>query len=279
MININKGYRISIMLTEVCNLNCSHCYMNANHNGRTLSFEEIDTLINNLPAGCLRISITGGEPYTCKKKLYYMIKKIRNKFSKEETELRIETNGSFFYQSKDSIRKEVQNLIDMNVNTLRLSNDEFHAKGGLNIDKLHNIEDVVKEFNLNIDVSTLVQNNAVAFGRAKKLEKEKLGSKHCLNKKESMAIPYFYTTVDGEVSTCAWKCTPILGNCFTNSWEEIVNNLNTPIQRAIIQSDILEVARILFGKDEKRFNNYKNIIDEQGQCVACREMFSEKYEN
>lgn len=279
MINIDKGYRISIMLTEACNLNCSHCYMNANHNGQTLSFEEIDVLINNLPTGCLRISITGGEPYICKDKLYYMIKKIRNKFSKEETELRIETNGTFFYQSEDLIKKEVQNLIDMEVNTLRLSNDGFHVKGGLNIDKLHNIEDVVKKFNLDINISTLVQNKAVAFGRAKKLNKRELESKHCLNKKESIIIPYFYTTVDGEISTCAWKCAPILGNCFINSWEEIVNNLNTPVQIAIIQSDILEVARILSNKDKTRFNKYKSIIEKKGQCVACREMFSEKYEN
>lgn len=76
MITIENGYRISIMLTEACNLRCSHCYMSANAKGKTLSKEEIDNMIDNLPINCLRISITGGEPYMCKDKLYYILKKL-----------------------------------------------------------------------------------------------------------------------------------------------------------------------------------------------------------
>lgn len=267
------------MLTEACNLTCSHCYMNANRKGKTLSIEEIDCLIDKLPEGCLRISITGGEPYICKDKLYYIIKKIREKFPDKVVEIRVETNGTFFYQSKESIIKEVNNLIDMGVNTLRLSDDEFHVKGGLDINKLRNIEQVVRDNNLNILVSTLVQDNAVAFGRAKDLDKNKLESKNCLNRKESVVIPYFYTTIEGEVSTCAWKCTPILGNCFTDSWDTIIKNLNTPIQTAIINSDILEVAKLVSGEDREKFLKYKGIIETCGQCIACREMFSEKYKS
>ena len=277
MINIKHGYRISIMLTEACNLQCSHCYMNANRNGKTLSTDEIDTLINNLPDNCLRISITGGEPYMCKDKLYYILRKIREKFNANTCELRVETNGAFFYQTEDTIVNEVNNLINLGVNTLRLSDDEFHVQGGLDIDKLRNIEKVVNKHKLNIVVSTLYQENAVAFGRAKALKSDKLDRKNCLNKKESIIIPYFYTTIEGDVSTCAWKCTPILGNCFHDSWDTIINNLNTPIQTAIIKSDILEVARLVAKEDTNKFNHYKDIIDTCGQCVACKEMFNEKY--
>lgn len=157
--------------------------------------------------------------------------------------------------------------------------DRFHVEGGLNIEKLKKIETIVEKYNLNVTVSTLFQDSAVAFGRAKNLNNKMLEKKQCLNKKESSTIPYFYTTVDGEVSTCAWKCAPVLGNCFNTSWNKIIENLNTPIQTAIIQSDILEVARLVSCGDEKMFKKYKNIIERCGQCVACREMFRGKYEN
>lgn len=278
MITIENGYRISIMLTEACNLRCNHCYMSANAKGETLSIEEIDNMIDNLPFNCLRISITGGEPYMCKEKLYYILKKIKQKFASKAPEVRLETNGFFFYHDDDTIIKEVENLINLGVTTLRLSDDEFHQQGGLDIQKLRNIEKVIKEKNLNIVVSTLFQDKAVAFGRAKTLTQDKLDKKTCLNRKESLIIPYFYTTINGDVSTCAWKCSPSLGNCFKNSWEEIVDNLNSPLQTAIINSDILEVANIVCKGDKERFEHLKNIIETKGQCMACKEMFKGVYE-
>lgn len=278
MITIENGYRISIMLTEACNLRCSHCYMSANAKGKTLTTEQIDALINNLPMNCLRISITGGEPYMCKDKLYYILNKIKQKFIKNMPEVRVETNGMFFYYDDESIKKEVENLISLGVSTLRLSDDEFHEQGGLDIKKLRNVEKVVEDNKLNIFVSTLYQDKAVAFGRAKELISEKIDKKTCLNRKESLIIPYFYTTLDGEVSTCAWKCAPSLGNCFKNSWDEIVEKLNTPIQTAIIKSDILKAAEIVSGNDKDRFEYLKNIIETKGQCMACKEMFKGTYE-
>lgn len=278
MITIENGYRISVMLTEACNLRCSHCYMSANAKGKTLSTEEIDYLIDNLPINCLRISITGGEPYMCRDKLYYILNKIKNKFSKQKLEVRVETNGMFFYHDDQTIKKEVEKLIEMGVSTLRLSDDEFHEQGGLDVKKLRNIEKVVEDNNLNIVVSTLFQDKAVAFGRAKELKTNKLDKKTCLNRKESLVIPYFYTTIDGDVSTCAWKCAPSLGNCFKNSWDEIVRNLNLPIQEAILNSNIEKVAKIISNGDMDRFNHIRNIIETKGQCMACKEMFKGKYE-
>ena len=278
MITIENGYRISIMLTEVCNLKCSHCYMGANAKGKTLSIEEIDNLIDNLPINCLRISITGGEPYMCKDKLYYILKKIKNKFYQQNPEVRVETNGMFFYYDDNSIIKEVQKLIELGVSTLRLSDDEFHEQGGLDIKKLRNIEKVVKDNNLEIVVSTLFQDKAVAFGRAKELKVNKIDKKTCLNRKESLIIPYFYTTIDGDVSTCAWKCAPSLGNCFKNTWDEIIKNLNLPIQEAILNSNIEEVAKMVSNGDVNKLKHLKNIIKTKGQCMACKEMFKGKYE-
>ena len=278
MITIENGYRISIMLTEACNLRCSHCYMSANAKGKTLTTEQIDKLIKNLPINCLRISITGGEPSMCRDKLYYILNKITQKFNKNLPEIRVETNGMFFYHDDETIKKEVEKLIQLGVATLRLSDDEFHEQGGLDIKKLRNVEKVVRENNLNIVVSTLFQDKAVAFGRAKELISDKIDKKTCLNRKESLIIPYFYTTIDGEVSTCAWKCAPSLGNCFKNSWDEIVEKLNTPIQHAIINSDILKVAEIVSGDDKHKFEHLKNIIETKGQCMACKEMFKGTYD-
>ena len=278
MITIENGYRISIMLTEACNLRCSHCYMSANAKGKTLSLEEIDNLIGNLPNNCLRISITGGEPYMCREKLYYILDKIKDKFYQQSPEVRVETNGTFFYYDDNSIIKEVQKLIELGVSTLRLSDDEFHEQGGLDIKKLRNIEKVVKDNNLNIVVSTLFQDKAVSFGRAKELKTNKIDKKTCLNRKESLIIPYFYTTIDGDVSTCAWKCAPSLGNCFKDTWDEIVKNINCPIQEAILNSDIETVAKIVSNGDNNKFHHLKGIIKTKGQCMACKEMFKGKYE-
>lgn len=275
MVTLENGYKISIMLTEKCNLKCSHCYMSANYKGKSLSKKQISTIINNLPNNIKRISITGGEPYMERDNLYFMLEQINNKFKDADLEIRLETNGTFFYQSEESILKEVNNLIEKNVKTLRMSDDSFHVDGGLNLNNFYNIEKVIKKHNLKIDVSILKQGKVLSWGRAETLDKKYIEPKNCLNRKDSLSCPYFYLTLDGDVSTCAWKCAPSLGNVFVDSWDRIVENLNSPLQMAILNSDIKTVIKLVSknGTEEKQFLKYLKY----GQCAVCKKMFKGTY--
>lgn len=278
MINISSGYKISIMLTEKCNLKCSHCYMSANPLGKTLSKDQIYKLINKLPDHPLRISITGGEPYMCYDKLYYMLNCIKNKFTNQSNlDIRVETNATFFYNSDNSIKEELEKLTSYGVTTLRVSDDKFHVDGGLDLKKLQQIKKCIKKYNIPIQYSCLYQDKVVNFGRASRLKATDLENKNCLNRPESLIIPYFYTTIDGDVSTCAWKCSPVLGNIFEDSFENILKKLNTPIQLAILKSDIKQVINLVADKNENLKKKLNCILEKQGQCMTCKAMFKGKY--
>ncbi|MDP3015243.1 MAG: radical SAM protein [bacterium] len=65
-------------LTNLCNLNCSHCYYITNKRGdsqkRNFNRKEIKTIVNNLcQIGVERVVVTGGEPLLEKEKLKYLI--------------------------------------------------------------------------------------------------------------------------------------------------------------------------------------------------------------
>lgn len=72
-------YRFNIILTELCNANCSHCYMNLNSkkNKNTMSFDEIDIIIDKIPYNTSSVTLTGGEIFLVKDLLFHTIKKIK----------------------------------------------------------------------------------------------------------------------------------------------------------------------------------------------------------
>ena len=74
-------YKFNIILTEMCNANCSHCYMNLNSNKhkKTMSFQDIDKIVEKMPINTISVTLTGGEIFLVKELLFYTIKKIRNK--------------------------------------------------------------------------------------------------------------------------------------------------------------------------------------------------------
>ena len=46
-------YKFNIILTELCNANCSHCYMSSNNkkNKKTMSFADINKIIDKPTLG------------------------------------------------------------------------------------------------------------------------------------------------------------------------------------------------------------------------------------
>ena len=128
-------YKFNIILTELCNANCSHCYMNLNSkkDKTTMSFDEIDTIIKKIPYNTSSITITGGEIFLVKDLLFHTIKKIKDKNNNIKIEL--ESNGIYIYKS-DNPKNLLTELKRIGVNYIRFSDDPFHKEGGVDLEKV-----------------------------------------------------------------------------------------------------------------------------------------------
>ena len=138
--------QIYILLTNNCNLSCTHCIRNDKSN-TTLSEEEINILFNKIHFRNNRIVLTGGEP-----SLHPDFSFILDKILKKTNKITICTNGInnyYFEQIKDS-NIHLQFSID--------GNREYHNKiRGMDCyDKiLENIQ-LAEKYNISHSVSTVV---------------------------------------------------------------------------------------------------------------------------
>ena len=86
-------YRIQIELTSSCNLNCSHCYKNANEYQKYLSYNSIEKLLLYSNNAFYEIGLTGGEPLLHPN--FNIIASICYKYSHQ---LELNTNGLLLSQ-------------------------------------------------------------------------------------------------------------------------------------------------------------------------------------
>ncbi len=256
-----KKYDLLMVLTEKCNLNCSHCYQTKKKD--SLNFAEVDKILDNLPKNLARVSLEGGEVYCEKNLLYYTIKEFRKHFGRDFT-LRIETNGVAFYENEDIILKEADTLIKLGVDNLRISLDEFHFMGGANKKKLLAISAVLKNKNHPLKVKYLSLDQAVAIGNAENLPNNKKQVRACMNRPNCTDHPYFFTDVLGNVYTCPWRMIPKIGNLKENKLIEMINNLDH-IQQNILVGNI---EALIHGNEE-----LQEIKETKGECMVCKEIF------
>lgn len=259
-------YSFNIIITEICNANCSHCYMKNDSNKKTLTTKQIDTLIKKLPSNTKSIVLTGGEIYMVKNLLFYTLEKINERFS--NIIISVESNGKYFYENKDKIRNELSKLEEYNVSFIRFSDDVFHADGGINLDEVRKIKDYSD--GLKIQVKYLVQKDALPIGKGSDLPDELKAKKECMNTVNTYENPYLFLDINGNIYTCAWKCTPSVGNIFTDSFLDIENNLYSGVQKEILIGNIEGIL-----KNNENYDKYKKIVQEQGTCMACYKYFKE----
>lgn len=260
-------YSFNIILTTMCNANCSHCYMKTNESARTLSYEEIDLLVSKLPENTKTIVLTGGEIFLAKDELKYIINKINEKF--EKVQIGLESNGIYLYNHDAlSILKELKNF---NVNFIRFSDDPFHEAGGVDLKKVRNLKFLESEETPIIKY--LVQTKALSLGKAEKLKEEAKSKPSCMNNASSEFKPYIFMDIDGDMYLCAWKSGLCVGNIFKDEFKSIEDNLKNPINHCVLVGNILD-AVCFKTKASKEIT--KKEIESHGECNICINSFINK---
>lgn len=256
-------YRFNIILTELCNANCSHCYMNLNSkkNKNTMSFDEIDIIIDKIPYNTSSITLTGGEIFLVKDLLFYTIKKIKEKNPKIKIEL--ESNGIYIYKSTNPYDILVE-LKKIGVDYIRFSDDPFHEQGGVDLEKVREIKKY--ESNNTPIIKFLIQDKVLKIGKAADLEDKYIEKRNCMNNSKTVSNLYLFLDVKGNVSICTWKCIPSLGNLISDTFEEIEKKLEDDFFGLILQGNIEEAIAC---KEKKDIRVLKKESIKNGQCYLC----------
>ena len=97
------------------------------------SFDEIDTIIDKIPNHTSSITLTGGEIFLVKDLLFHTIEKIKNK--NKTIKIELESNGIFIYKNENP-KVLLMELKKMGVDSIRFSDDPFHEKGGVDLEKV-----------------------------------------------------------------------------------------------------------------------------------------------
>ena len=256
-------YKFNIILTEMCNANCSHCYMNlnSNKNKKTMSFEGINRIVEKMPINTVSVTLTGGEIFLVKELLFYTIKKIKEK--NKDIKIELESNGIYFYKNKNSKELFVE-LKKMGVDSIRFSDDLFHKDGGVDLEKVRNLKQY-ESYNTPV-IKFLVKDK---IGKAKNLNDKYIEKKNCMNTDKTINTPYLFLDVNGDVYICTWKCIPPLGNLITDSFDNIEKKLEDEFFKLILSGNILSAINLV----NKRQEYNKKIIDDCGECVLCNKTF------
>lgn len=259
-------YKFNIVLTEMCNANCSHCYMNlnSNKNKKTMSLEDIDKIVEKMPNNTISVTLTGGEIFLVKDLLFYTIKKIKEK--NRNIKIELESNGIYFYKNRNSKELFIE-LKKMGVDFIRFSDDPFHKYGGVDLKKVRNLKQY--ESNKTPVIKFLVQDKVLKIGKAKNLDDKYIEKRNCMNTNKTINTPYLFLDVNGEVYICTWKCIPPLGNLITDSFDNIEKKLDDDFFKLILSGNILDAINLVNKKEE--YN--KKIINDCGECALCNKTF------
>jgi radical SAM protein with 4Fe4S-binding SPASM domain len=138
--------QIYILLTNNCNLSCSHC-IRSDKSDTTLSKQEIETILSNVNLPDNHIVLTGGEP-SLHPDFTYVIDKI----SKSAKKVTICTNGinNYYFESIKDSNIHLQFSID--------GNRQYHNKirGLDSFDKIIKNIQLAQKYNISHSISTVV---------------------------------------------------------------------------------------------------------------------------
>ncbi len=260
-------YRFNIILTEICNANCTHCYMGNKKSTKSMTKKDIDIIINKIKETTESIVLTGGEIFLKKDLLFYTIKKIKE--ANPSIIIKLESNGSYFYKDMNSAQQKLEELSSMGVESIRFSLDPFHESGGIDLNKVKGLKELESSHTPNINF--LIQDKALAIGKASSLAKEYTEKRNCMNNKNTINNPYFFVDVEGNIYICTWKCLPPIGNIIKEDLPTIVSRLDIKFNNLILQGKVLEAINLI---DNNPSN--KTYVNKYGECMLCNKIFNNK---
>lgn len=256
-------YRFNIILTELCNANCSHCYMSAGSKNqkKTMTEEQINKIINNIPDNTDTVVLTGGEVFVVKNLLYYAISLIKHKNT--DIIIGVESNGKYLYMN-DNPKEEFRMLKKYGVDFIRFSDDVFHQSGGINLSKVLDLKKYEDETTPRIIF--LKQDTAIPLGEAEKLPEEYRAKNNCMNNINSVRNPYIFVDAYGNANLCTWKCIPPIGNMISDDFKMIENRLREEFYNYILKGEIEEAISRKTGKNTSELKKESKTA---GQCSLC----------
>jgi organic radical activating enzyme len=112
------------VFTQRCNDTCDHCYNMSGPQGEIMTEADCLAVVDNLPDACDRVILSGGEPFTERKKLYAILQALQAKFG-DNTQIMLQTNG-------DLLTKErLEKVLSLGVTRIDIASmDRYHKHQG-----------------------------------------------------------------------------------------------------------------------------------------------------
>ena len=264
---INSG---CLCLTYKCNLLCRHCFASAGPN-RTeeMSFNQIETAIDNSYQNVNRMWFSGGEPTVIMDKLLFGLKYAKAKKDKFGTpnKICVQTNG-YFAKTKEDALKYLFEFYKNGANELDItSNDYFHFEQ-MDSDIPLQLARLAKSLGIfeNIIISGSDYKAVKRFGRAKTIPVEELEQFDLKYTKKCVFTGTDYVIEpNGNVLPCIYGNKNVLGNIYQNTIENIISEeINRNIMKTLENNGINNILQ------KSELNN--KLID---ICESCNKLFSE----
>lgn len=301
--DFSKTDRIYWAFTQLCNDHCDHCYNNSGPHGERISEEDCLAIVDNLPEGLERLTLSGGEPLAERKTLYSILDKLKEKYH-NKLYIALQFNGDLLTP------KILQILIDKGVDRFSIASiDRYHKKQGERKELLSNlfeskgiqyIEGQPLLTKSDLDNS---QRDAMTYGFFGATEDMWLGGnwargramEHDIWKKDGShnfcAIPSGAIAFLGneqvdmtqEISIQLWKINP----CCPGTAEPLGDARLEKVEEVLLRSSKSEVMRMLNEGNAYGMGESLGINEEYGRkrseelnnvCLWCDEFFTKHYD-
>lgn len=301
--DFSKIDRIYWVFTQLCNDQCIHCYNSSGPQGKRISENECMAIIENLPAGLERITLSGGEPLAEKRLLYKILDRLKEKFG-NKLYIALQFNGDLLTPNI------LETLKTKGVDRFSIASiDRYHKKQGerkealATLFKKHGIKYIEGQPFL---TKSELQNNARkeltfgffgatedmwlggnwARGRAKKNDIWKKDGAHNFCSIPSGAIGFLgndEADMTQEISIQLWAINPCcpgtikaMGDARKDKVEDILKRMSKhEVMRKLNQGDAYgmgESLGISATEGLKRAKELNNV------CLWCDEFFTKHYD-
>jgi MoaA/NifB/PqqE/SkfB family radical SAM enzyme len=278
---------IYFVITPNCNYRCKHCYLSAGpkRKSETISEKDFRQSIKHLPKTALDLGISGGEIFTIKDTLYQFLDYLnfenrrRKKKGQGKIETWLQTNG-FWGSNDDRTNKILEELASFNVIDLNFAaDDKYHRDQGANKKKIERVIELAEESGFFGEVSftgTITRDYILPVGRAKemnlRLSEIQTGRKFGCESKESLDRYDLSVMYNGDVSMCCTLQLPVIGNIIEEPLVDIVRRAKKDPLFSLMNGEGIEG---LLKRDGMKKKDIRSLVDKQGTCGACFNIYRE----